>query len=287
MKQLNIAGSVILFNPKNEEINNISTYSHMLKKVYVFDNTENYNNKFLFDEYKNVVYYGGMENKGISKILNEACKKSIEDGFDYLLTMDQDSSFAEENLIEYFDSILNFENASNVSMFGLKFDENVIKLKKKNPNFEYKSELITSGSVVNLKLFNKIGGFDENLFIDGVDIDYCLNSISKGFLIVQFQNIYFKHCLGVPVEQASIFSLFLIKKKRIIHSYTRIYYMQRNSMYLTEKYKNINPELTDSFKFFYKKHISVCVKYSKNIFLAFYYKMNGIIDFYLNKMGKK
>jgi len=42
---------------------------------------------------------------------------------------------------------------------------------------------------MNLKAFSIIGGFDENLFIDGVDIDYCYAAMTKGFNNIIFKTI--------------------------------------------------------------------------------------------------
>ena len=93
----NFAACVILYNPKKEDISNISTYANKVKKIYVFDNTEGTNNANYFEGIENVNYFWDNENKGLSIRLNQASRMAIADKFDYLLTMDQDSSFLQEN----------------------------------------------------------------------------------------------------------------------------------------------------------------------------------------------
>ena len=105
----NFAACVILYHPKKDDITNISTYANKVKKVYVFDNTEGNSHESFFEGIENVNYFWDNENKGISIRLNEACQKAIEDNFEYLMTMDQDSFFSEENIDRYFEDILNFK----------------------------------------------------------------------------------------------------------------------------------------------------------------------------------
>jgi len=119
-----------IIQSKKEDIANILTYINKVKKVYVFDNTEGKSNENLFQNFENVSYFWDNENKGLSIRLNEACKKAIEDGFEYLLTMDQDSSFLEENLEVYFKDILNFSNKEQVAIYNLEYDKEYLSVKK-------------------------------------------------------------------------------------------------------------------------------------------------------------
>ena len=280
----NFAACVILYNPKKDDINNISTYANKVKKVYVFDNTEGNSNESFFKGIENVSYFWDNENKGISIRLNEACQKAIEENFEYLMTMDQDSSFCEKNIDCYFNDILNFKVKEKVAVYGLEYS--IKDINDKTPTYSEVEHLITSASVLNLKLYTEIGGFDENLFIDGVDIDYCYAALSKGFKNIKFGRNYFNHSLGEPVRRGTIYTLFLFKKNKTIHSPLRIYYMYRNMLYLESKYKTILPETVTKLVKNYKHHIKKSIKYSINIFTVLRFKRRAIKDFKTNKMGK-
>lgn len=282
----NFAACVILYNPKQEDIANILTYVNKVKKVYVFDNTEGKSNENLFQNFENVSYFWDNENKGIAVRLNEGCKKAIAENFEYLLTMDQDSSFLEENIDQYFNDILNFKEKEKVAVYGLEYDKEYINVLKDQISFEKKDHLITSASVMNLKLYKIIDGFDENLFIDGVDIDYCYAAMSKGFDNIEFKNNYFKHSLGESIRKGSVTSFYLIKKNVRIHSAIRVYYMKRNMLYLEEKYGVIFPDFIKKQKKIYKRHIKRCIKYSDSFFTVLKYRNRAIIDFKHKKMGK-
>lgn len=280
----NFAACVILYNPKKEDIANILTYVNKVKKVYVFDNTEGKNNENLFQNFENVSYFWDNENKGIAIRLNEGCKKAIAENFDYLLTMDQDSSFLEENIDQYFNAILNFEEKEKVAVYGLEYAAN--DSNDTTPEYNEVDHLITSASILNLKLYHEIGGFDENLFIDGVDIEYCYSALSKGFKNIKFGRVFFNHTLGIRTKRGSVFTLYLFKKYVAVHSSLRVYYMQRNMLYIKNKYGKLLPEIIHKFVKNQKHHISKNIKYSNELFTVLKYKRKAFDDYKNNKMGK-
>jgi rhamnosyltransferase len=278
------AACVILYNPSEDDFKNIDTYIDKVSKLYIYDNTETKSNESIFKNYQNVHYFWNAENKGLSICLNQACEKALNDNFNYLLTMDQDSSFLEENIDQFFSDILSFPDKEKVAVYGLEYDKDYKSLGK--VIFNKKDHLITSASVINLKLFNEIGGFDVNLFIDGVDIDYCYAAMTKGFYNIQFKNNYFKHSLGEPVRKGSVTSFYLIKKNVRIHSPIRVYYIKRNMLYLEEKYGTIFPKFIKEQAHIYKRHLKRCIKYSDDIFKVLEYRKKAINDFKNKKMGK-
>lgn len=280
----NFAACVILYHPKKEDIANLFTYCSKVEQVYIFDNTEGKSNENLYIGMENVSYFWDGENKGLSIRLNEACQRAIADNFDYLLTMDQDSSFLEENIDLYFKDILNFKGKEKVAVYGLEYSENDIN--DTTENYIEVDHLITSASVMNLKLYKEIGGFDENLFIDGVDIDYCYSALTKGFKNIKFARNYFIHSLGVRSRRGSVFTLYLIKKNVTVHSSLRIYYMYRNMLYIKNKYENVIPDIIKKFVKNQKHQINKNIKYSNEFFTVLKYKRKAISDFNNKKMGK-
>lgn len=283
---MKIAACVILYHPKIEDLQNISTYLSKIEKLYVYDNTENKTIKSFFQDNDKIIYYTDFENKGLSIRLNQACNQAISDGFDFLMTMDQDSSFNQENLEQYFNDIKSYHNTETVGIFGLENSAKNIKVKPTTIITQEVQALITSASVVNLRNFNKIGGFDENFFIDCVDFDYCFATLKNGFKCINFKNNYFKHSVGTKVKKSSFKTLYLIKKEKYLHSPIRIYYMTRNMLYLEKKYSLIFPESITNIRKAYNTIINTNINYSSNIFTLFKYKFKAIHDFKKNKMGK-
>ena len=178
---INIAGVVILYNPEPlVTIENIRTYIGGVKKLYIYDNSENQQPelKSLLEELGNKVsYYFFGINQGISKRLNEAANEAIKDGYDYLLTMDQDSSFTEGDFDRYL-YLIHSNKLEGVAQFGVNCQP---EFTKPNDNPGKAISLITSGTVLNLMHINDIGLFNENLFIDFVDTEFSYRVTNKGY----------------------------------------------------------------------------------------------------------
>ena len=113
--------------------------------------------------------------------------------------------------------------------------KNTVSADISSSNFINVNAVITSGALLNLDIWKKLGGFDQKLFIDEVDHEYCYRAKQQGFEIKQFKNIYFEHQFGKS-KIAGYFGL-IAKKSRIIHSPVRVYFMVRNYLYIRKKYK--------------------------------------------------
>src|SRR5438093_1776942 len=180
----NIAAIVILYYTDEQVSERIFTYLPAIPKLYIIDNSEKslpVLQKLTSSEKIRFIHDG--ENKGIAKRLNDVIEIAISEGYEWLMTMDQDSFFEEEHLPAYFSCIEKFEGNNQVGMFGVDFEgtANIAA----DCTWQEITHLITSGSVVNLGLFNAIGKFDELLFIDEVDHEYCLRAIVKGYKIIK------------------------------------------------------------------------------------------------------
>ncbi len=282
---MKIAACVILYEPPEHIAANINSYIDFIDKLYIIDNTENKNRdyQFLSGDHSEIVFIHDGNNEGISKRLNQACTLALMSGFDYLLTMDQDSHFSEAAISFYKRCVEDYANKDKVSMFGINHEEQSSQM---NCIHEKSRLLITSGSIINLNVYKNVGDFDENLFIDFVDIEYCFRSILKGYNIISFPHIFLHHKLGETLEKRSLKTL--QKTKRTFHSPVRLYYMARNFLYVRSKYKNeFKEELARQ-----KKDVLIRIK-NNLLYTSFstFIKTLGLLlkawkDFKNKKMGK-
>jgi len=236
-----IWGVVILYHPETAVVENIASYSGQVAKLIVFDNSEPASGIDLTVLGEKIVLIADGENRGIAERLNAAARMAIEDGAAWLLTMDQDSSFYNGQLTRYLSCFENFKDRDNVAMFGVTHAE-----KEQNTTgcvATATDNLITSGSLVNLNIFRRINGFDENLFIDEVDFEYCARSNANGFKTLQFTQVHLNHTLGEIAEHRSLKTLH--KTSRVLHSPLRLYYMVRNFLYVRKKHATLQ---TPSFR---------------------------------------
>jgi rhamnosyltransferase len=281
---MNIAGVVILYHPDIEQLSdNIQTYLNGLKQLYVYDNSESKTpglEEALLKLDPSIQYHYFNANEGIAKRLNQAIAQATSNQYDYLLTMDQDSSFNDLDFDKYELSIQS-SGDSNVAQFGVNCQPDFT-LPKDEP--EEALTLITSGSVLNLSLTKHIGPFNEDLFIDFVDAEFSYRVIQKGYTNLMFSNILLNHALGTLVEGRGLGNF--KKSMRIIHAPTRVFYIVRNGLYLLFKAQGLTSSM--------KKDVIRCIKIIKNdliynpqLFSVYKNVFAGIYAFMTNRMGKK
>lgn len=275
-----IAGVVIIYYPDYKKLLfNIGTFVDKIEQLFVVFNSpvsdENVND--LNSRYSNLQFIINNENIGIAAALNQTAQRVLNLGYEWLLTMDQDSCFLSEDFFETFERNID----QNIAIFSpnpeLSGDAKV-------ENTDTTEEIlcaITSGSLLNLKIWNKIGGFEEKLFIDEVDNDYCLKAISSGFKIIRFVNIPLIHELG----QNKAVSFLLKKYSIIIHPPLRNYYIFRNNLYIFRKYKKEFPKFVRSRKIILLKVFLKIILFSSERAQNWRFIIRGIKDFFNNSYG--
>ncbi len=284
---LKIAATVIIYNPDENVISNIQSYADYFGAVYVYDNSTTTSSiQTNIAAIKNVELIQDFENRGIAERLNTACIKAIENNFNWLLTMDQDSSFEKEMIEEYVKHFFAYEDKNRVAQFGITLTN-----KGAIPNIEpiefVPTEiLITSGSMLNLEAYNIIGPFDTAYFIDQVDNDYCIRSTIAGYSLIRFTNVHLTHQMGNDVKRSSIKTLYLIKKYKTVHPPLRCYYIYRNLLYFLKKFENQNLETVKYIENFTRHYLKQSKLYNGNYFKTQRYFAKAKKDFALNKMGK-
>lgn len=268
---MKLPGIIVLYDPNVLQVfNNIKSYIDQLEVLYVFDNSENkLNNKQIFEDFSSkICYHSFNENRGIAFALNYLSHIAYKSNFKWILTMDQDSSFPIPNGFKnYFDSVLLKIN-DQTALFSPNFNgEN-----KDQPQF------YTSGALMNLEIWNNIGRFDENLFIDEVDGDFTFRLLEKKFRLVKINNIELIHELGDKYCRRFLW----IKLCSDNHSAIRKYYIARNRIYLMKKRPSMRMlYFSDSIK---KLILFMLIEQDKkNKFLML---LRGVYDGLNNKMGK-
>lgn len=283
---MRIAAAVILFQPDKAVAKNLLSYAQQVERLYILDNTElNVHTKEFIEEVlklPHVQYMHDSENKGLSYRLNQAANSAKAEGFEWLLTMDQDSIFPEGSFADYLHCIDSYGEKEATAMFGVQFGQEA----KWNNHCiaEDVEQLITSGSVLNLSVFEKTGPFDEALFIDRVDQEYCLRARLLHHKIVRFNNIYLQHNLGVTRSGISLKSF--KRTPRILHSPVRLYYMLRNYLYLKDKYSSQDPASIAFMKHELLLRIKNNLIYGKDLLKLLQYLYRGYTDYKAGRMGK-
>ncbi len=236
------------------------------------------------------------ENYGIAKAQNVGIDRARANGSGYVLLLDQDSAPAPD-MVAMLLSAAKAQIAAGVRLgcVGPRYEDS----RQKNPppfirikglrlerqtctsddsvvDVDY---LIASGSLIPLATIDAVGGMQEELFIDYVDIEWGLRAQQKGYRSFGVCAARMQHDLGDnPV---------LFRGRYIpVHSPLRHYYHFRNAVWLyRQSWLRTNWKVVDAARLlrkfvFYSLFTAPRIKHAKMMTL-------GIVHGLVGKMGKK
>lgn len=228
---------VISYNPDpNDFINNVRKISKLDDIVIIIDNGSDNISLWELDiiRIENVKLLKNDSNLGLPINYNKAAKYAFKHKYEWMIIFDQDTTIPEN----FKEELVNYEPKDNVAIICPLFrDVNLYsedEFKKIIPKdrFSSISECISSGSINRVSTIIELGGFDEKLFIDIIDFDYCKRVILNNYKIIQDNQIVIDHAIG-----KSRWVNFLGHRVIVYnHSALRKYYIVRNKMYYIRKY---------------------------------------------------
>jgi rhamnosyltransferase len=165
------------------------------------------------------------ENRGVGYALNRGVERARQMGCTWLLTMDQDS-VVDGSFIEGYQAAL--EAAPEWVCLTPRI---TTRSRKKDAAGGEISYAITSGNLVRVSVFDRIGPYDEGFFIDCIDFDFCLRLRRAGYAVHRVPAAKMEHQLGDAIDLPKEVGKYYAR-----HSPVRRYYMYRNFMYMAERY---------------------------------------------------
>ncbi len=280
-----VEGVVVLYNPEINILNNIKSYINKIEKLYIVDNSENINEK-LIDRIKQIsdkcIYINNNGNKGIAHALNVGANKAIINDANWLLTMDQDSSFEDDNFDSLLEFAYNIDSYKSIGIISPLHSTHLNDSKEEEVDVEEVLTVMTSGNLVNLDILKKIGFFKEYYFIDSVDTEYCLRLNINGYKILRYNKSILEHNLGELTIHKTIFN----KELRLYnHNKIRKYYITRNKLLIVKEYFRYFPKLGLSYIKSVFGDLKNVIFHEEDKVEKIKYMLKGVYDFFTNKLG--
>jgi rhamnosyltransferase len=186
------------------------------------------------------------ENGGVASGFNVGIAASRNSGAEFVLLLDQDSLPAEgmtAKLLAGFVKANAASAASGVAAVGPRvvdsrdaqeypfiqlgwFRNRHLRCADSQEKFIDCDILISSGTLLSIEAFDKIGKFDEKLFIDNVDLEWCCRARKAHFSLAGACEAELNHRLGD--HRHLIFN----RVNMVVHSPSRVYYQTRNRLLL-------------------------------------------------------
>jgi rhamnosyltransferase len=185
-------------------------------------------------------FYNG-DNLGLAAALNIGVRYALERGYDRILTLDHDSEATPQMVEKLFTtySTLAKQGIKNVGIIAANpFDINVGKYIANENSVNGDCEVrevchaITSGSLIDSRVFNCVGFFNESLFIYYVDDDFCFRCQNNKWRIYTCRSAVLLHQEGAKQVKK------LLWRKYTYDNYDTyaIYYIMRNTIHMLRTY---------------------------------------------------
>ena len=229
-----IYAGIVTYNPVITILKeNVDAIHNQVFQVIIFDNGSNNieDIKKISSEITNIIVLESPENLGIAAALNKLMQWGYENNYDWMLSLDQDS-ICPNNYISAMRPYLMIEE--NLGIVAPIIIDRNISIVGHNPKAEYAhvNTCITSGAFSKISAWKKIGKYDESMFIDSVDFEFCYRMRKKGYGIIQVSSMRLVHKLGNSKKRQ-----FLLWRVNVTdHSAFRKYYMARNNVYYPLKH---------------------------------------------------
>lgn len=276
---------ITLYNPTDEQINNINNIMEQVDCVVACDNSS-YSNEYRIPS--GCIYSSSEKNMGLSSAFNYVLKdkKYGWSDSDYIIFFDQDSKIREghiQNLISDFENCLNqkinigcigpvYYNTSN-DQLEIPHD----KTEMLNGIYDVKS-IITSSMLCRYKELAAIGFWNDEIFLDMADWDLCWRFMYNGYKCCMTTNTKITHSVGIGDKKIGPFHF-------RVGAPIREYYQIRDSQYL--KAKDYTP-LKFKIRFFAMRTIRCMIHeaFYDDSKLRMHYIKRGIKDYKANIHGE-
>jgi rhamnosyltransferase len=183
-------------------------------------------------------------NIGVAAAHNVGIRRALRLGFDHVLLLDQDSELAPGAVQRLADAYCALTAAGErVAAVGPSYADarsglafpfarlRRLRMERLTPTPGQSVEcdiLISSGCFISLKALREIGEMDERLFIDFVDVEWCVRARSLGWKVYGVADARMRHRLGNGAFR-------VLGRVLPVHGPARYYYLTRNALLLARK----------------------------------------------------
>ena len=232
---------VITYHPSSEQVERLACLLDLFDFLIVVDNTPASDKEpgslARLDSDERIAVIFNRANVGIAAALNLGVRAAQQRGCRWVVTLDQDSRPLAP-LASFFRRVMRGEvPVPRLGVLGANYlntNNGRLGVSRSDPTAEIAIVpcVISSGSLLNLACFASIGGFDERLFIDMVDTEYCYRARQHGYSVALATEPMMEHAVGY------VRSVRLFGQERLftLHPPFRQYYIFRNSLYLIRRY---------------------------------------------------
>jgi rhamnosyltransferase len=225
------------------------------------------------------------QNLGIAEALNQGVRWAKSRGYAWVILFDQDSWIMDGFIHQMFEALRTHSDRERVASIHPRyvdpktgFEASVPRAVDGSPIFP-----MTSGSLMPVWIFDKIGWFASEYFIDLVDWEYCFRIRTAGFLVADASQANLLHSPGNPTIITILGHAFPYSQ----HNAIRRYYISRNCIAFYRKYLFSFPDWVAKAAYRQFHETAICLIAGKDRSCHFRSFLLGTWDGLIGRMGKR
>jgi rhamnosyltransferase len=249
-----VAALIITYCPDGGLTERIDALLAQFGRLHVVDNGSDQAALAPLSQYdQRVTLQRNGSNVGIATALNQGLRTLGAEGFEWVVTFDQDSSVRSNFIASMLETLNAAPDRETVALIGanrIDPDNPVahkwLRPRRGFPFFERVTcqkaaagvtLVITSGALTRVAVFEALGGFRDQLFIDLVDYEFCLRARERGYRILVCCGAQLLHKVGNRTTSTAMG----LPVSATHHSPLRKYYLFRNSIPVMKSHGRLQP----------------------------------------------
>lgn len=234
----NIAAVIVTYNPDLGLANRLKRVISQVAYVIIVDNGSTSLQEKLYGILSpKVEIIENSYNIGLASALNQGVRRAMELGFSWVLTLDQDSLIDHDMINCLLEIYHLYPFPERIGLIGSNARSPIsgrlyIKCPQELKTFMEVKTCMTSGSLLSLRVYEQIGPFRDDFFIEAVDLEYCLRLRKNGFKVLISCRPLMTHAAGKAKERRLFRRIVIVPD----HEPWRYYYQLRNLMFVIRSY---------------------------------------------------
>ena len=242
MTAQSVCAVIVTYHPSAKMLENVSSVFAQVHGLAVVDNGSNADELDPLRAARQTLGFQLIENRenlGIAEALNQGVRWAKTTGYPWVILFDQDSRITDcfvRQMFAAWESHPDRERVGSIHPRYVDPETGVEPMVRRAPDGGPVVS-ITSGALMPAWIFDKIGWFATEYFIDEVDTEYCFRIRAAGYIIADSRQAVLLHHTGHPKRLSFLGFSF----RPTHHSAMRRYYMSRNRIVLYRRYFRVFP----------------------------------------------
>jgi|ERR1700677_2336994 rhamnosyltransferase len=289
MTEQSVCAVMVTYHPNAKALENIGRILTRVQGMVIVDNGSSAEGINLLRKASQKLGYQLLENGenlGIAEALNQGVRCAKSNGYCWVILFDQDSTITDGFIGQMFATWQAHPHRERVGSIHPKYVEPDTGVE---PRVRRASDggpviSITSGQLLPIWIFDKVGWFASEYFIDCVDFEYCFRIRAAGYLIADSRQATLLHAAGHASRRLTFLGFSF---RPTHHSAIRRYYMSRNRVAVVRKYFRVFPGWVLQFMYDCLRETIKCFIGDRDRPRKFRNFLLGTWDGLTNRMGKR